>query len=83
MTHENINLIIHCPNCNDPVIIEQLNCKIFRHGVFKNDNIQINPHASQIECENYVSNGLIYGCGKPFKIIESYNSFDVEVCDYI
>jgi hypothetical protein len=81
MTNENI--IIHCPHCNDPIIIEQLNCKIFRHGVFKNDNIQINPHATKIECENYITNGLIYGCGKPFKIIEFYNDYHVEVCDYI
>ena len=75
-----INLIITCPHCNDPIIIDQLNCKIFRHGVFKNTNQQINPHSTKLECEYYLINDLIYGCGKPFQIID--NNI-VQICDYI
>ena len=75
-----LNLIITCPHCNDPIIIDQLNCKIFRHGVFKQTNQQINPHASKLECEYYLINNLIYGCGKPFQIID--NNI-VQICDYI
>jgi hypothetical protein len=75
-----LNLIVTCPHCNIPIIIDELNCKIFRHGVFKNTNQQINPHASKIECDDYITNDLIYGCGKPFKIIDNNN---VEICDYI
>ena len=75
-----INLIITCPHCDDPIIIDQLNCKIFRHGVFKKTNQQINPHASKIECDEYLTNDLIYGCGKPFRIIDNNT---VEICDYI
>jgi hypothetical protein len=83
MSTENLNLIVLCPHCNDPILIDQLNCKIFRHGVLKNNSEQINPHSSKIECDNYVNNDLIYGCGKPFKIIELNNEYKVEICDYI
>ena len=27
--------IIICPNCNEFIIIEKLNCGIFRHGIIK------------------------------------------------
>ena len=27
--------IITCPNCNDILIISELNCCIFRHGIYK------------------------------------------------
>ena len=80
---ENLNLIITCPHCNNPVLIEQLNCKIFRHAVLKNTNQQINPHASKDECDKYISDDLVYGCGKPFKIIEYNQQYKAEICDYI
>ena len=25
--------IVECPHCNEPIIIEKLNCGIFRHGI--------------------------------------------------
>ena len=80
---ENLNLVIICPHCQDPVLIDQLNCKIFRHAVLKTTGEQINPHTPKVDCENYVSNNLVYGCGKPFKIIESDQQYKVEICDYI
>jgi hypothetical protein len=77
-------LIIKCPHCDDYVIIEKLNCCIFRHGIFKNTLKQIDPHTSKIECEKYISENLIYGCGKPFIIKKNANlTFTVEICDYI
>ena len=75
--------IIHCPHCNIPVLIEELNCSIFRHGVFIKTNTQIPPHASKKECEYYIKNNLIFGCGKPFKIIKINNHLLPEICDYI
>ena len=39
---------IPCPHCQEFIIIEQLNCGIFRHGVLKKSGKQINPHASKI-----------------------------------
>jgi hypothetical protein len=80
MLNDKLNLVISCPHCNDPILIDQLNCKIFRHAVFKNNGLQINPHASKLECEDYLIKNLIYGCGKPFKINSQYLA---EICDYI
>ena len=39
--------IINCPNCNDILIISELNCCIFRHGIYKKINEQIDPHLSK------------------------------------
>ena len=36
--------ILKCPHCNDFIIIEKLNCGIFRHGVSKVTGQQIAPH---------------------------------------
>jgi len=77
-----VNLIVNCPHCNNAVLIAELNCRIFRHGVLKSNNTQINPHASKEECEYYIKNDLIYGCGKPFRILEG-NDFKTVVCEYI
>ena len=69
-------------DCNVPVLIEQLNCRIFRHGILKSNNTQINPHASKEECDYYIKNDLIYGCGNPFRILEN-NEFKTVICEYI
>lgn len=77
-------IIVQCPHCGCDVIIEQLNCKIFRHGVFKDSGKQINPHAPKIDCDMYIEKELIYGCGKPFIVLQqSDNSYKAEICDYI
>jgi hypothetical protein len=78
-----INIVVTCPHCNDQILIEQLNCKIFRHGILKSNNTQINPHASKEECEYYINNNLIYGCGKPFIIVENNNELTAVICEYI
>ena len=78
-----INIIVTCPHCDDQIIIEQLNCKIFRHGILKSNNTQINPHANKEECDFYINNDLIYGCGKPFIIVENNNELKTEICEYI
>lgn len=76
-------IILNCIHCNELVIIEQINCAIFRHAVFKNNFIQINPHESKENCEKYIKNDLIYGCGKPFKIITDNETYKLIECDYI
>jgi hypothetical protein len=84
MSNNNINLIISCPHCLENILIEQLNCCIFRHGVFKNNGIQIEPHSPKERCDHYIQNKLIYGCGKPFKIIKNENNeYRAIICDYI
>lgn len=66
-------MIINCPWCNEYIIIEEVNCGIFRHGYDINYN-QINPHGNMEYC---ISN-TIYGCGKPFSIINGI----IQQCSY-
>jgi hypothetical protein len=78
-----MNNIVVCPHCNEYVEILELNCKIFRHGILKSNNMQMNPHALEEECNYLIVNNLIYGCGKPFKIEVNNNLMNVFICDYI
>ena len=75
--------ILVCPNCKDSFIMEKLNCAVFRHAIFIATGQQINPHAPKEECEYYLNNKLIYGCGKPFRIKIVNGKFETELCDYI
>jgi hypothetical protein len=74
-------LIVLCPHCFENIVIykNEINCAIFRHGVYKKDNNQIDPHLNKIECDNLYNSGLIYGCGKPFKLVNDIP----EICDYL
>jgi hypothetical protein len=73
-------LIVSCPHCTTTILVEELNCRIFRCGILKSDGNQINPHLNKSECDRLYICGLIYGCGKPFRIDMSGNPV---VCDYI
>ena len=90
MNIENItNIVVECPHCKEPVLIEKINCCIFRHASFKNTGQQIGPHTEKKLCDSYINNDLIFGCGKPFQIIVNTNSkneddkFIAIICDYI
>lgn len=76
-------MIITCPHCNMYILIEQINCAIFRHGVYRDTGQQLNPHASKIECDNAITHDLIYGCGMPFKLIQINDEYTAVICDYI
>jgi hypothetical protein len=43
----------------------------------------MDPHAPKDICDEYIKHDDIYGCGKPFMIIEHENGFTAIVCDYI
>jgi hypothetical protein len=73
-------LIIECPHCTQSIEILELNCRIFRCGIYKNTGQQINPHLDEISCKQLKKNELIYGCGNPFQIIENNKAV---VCGYI
>ena len=75
--------IVQCPHCKCLIVVEKINCAIFRHGYFKNNNNQIDPHASKELCDYYIRENLIYGCGKPFKIIINDNKLEPVICEYI
>ena len=73
--------IFNCPHCDMTIEVEesQLNCKIFRCGIYKNNYTQIPQHSTKIECDILYNTGKIYGCGKPF----IYDGKNVKICDYI
>jgi len=74
-----------CPHCKlqIQVLKKDFNCRIFRCGIYKNNFKQIDPHMKKDDCEKLYNENRIYGCGKPFKIIENNNNFCVTKCDYI
>jgi hypothetical protein len=74
-------LYLPCPHCEDLIEIplHEINCRIYRHGVWKHNFQQIDPHTPKHLCEEYVKKELIYGCGKPF----CFNNDKLESCDYI
>jgi len=76
------NFIINCPHCQDQVLIEKINCGIFRHGVIKSTGKRVPPHASKERCNTLKAQDLIYGCGKPFQIKKS-DPLNPTICDYI
>ena len=90
MDSENItNIVVECPHCKVPVLIEKLNCCIFRHGIFKCSKKQIDAHTNKYLCDLYIEKDLIFGCGKPFRVIHNENSTNADdkfisiICDYI
>ena len=82
---ENEYVIIQCPHCKDyiTVYLKEYNCKIFRHGVYKNTLKQIDPHLSKLECDRLFNKKLIYGCGKPFQVLIENNQVIIKRCHYI
>ena len=86
---EPTDFVVECPHCFNPILIEKINCAIFRHGTLKSNGQQIDPHALKELCDFYVQKDLINGCGKPFKIILNPNSknnddkFIAIICDYV
>ena len=77
--------LVLCPWCSMYIIImkEEFNCKIFRHGVLKSNHTQIDPHLNKQDCDRLVRENLIYGCGKPYQLVEKNNIWIAEKCDYI
>ena len=77
-------IIIKCPHCEQLCEIVELNCRIFRCGILKSDGKQIHPHAPKQVCDDLKSRNLIFGCGKPFQVLDGENkTLVVVVCDYI
>lgn len=60
-----------CPHCRlwTEVFQKDLNCKIFRHAVYKKDFKPINPHASEAEVSTIKDK--IIGCGGPHQLFQS------------
>ena len=83
-TKNQLDIVVICPHCKDPILIQELNCGIFRHGIFKQNGQQIDPHLNKETCDELLANNLIFGCGKPFQILhEPDDSFKIHICEYI
>jgi hypothetical protein len=80
---ENETIIVICQTCKEPVLIEKLNCCIFRHAILIETNQQIDPHSKKEVCDFLFDNKLIYGCGKPFRIEKIGQIYEAFLCDYI
>ena len=81
-----LDLCVTCPHCTKPIMVyvEDINCAIFRHGVYKETGIQIDPHAPKKVCDALAQQGKIYGCGKPFKLVRTDSvTYIAKVCEYI
>ena len=72
-------LLVTCPHCNQFIIMEALNCGIFRCGIYKQNGEQIPPHLDRERCLELVRDHLIFGCGQPFRIVGD----EAEKCDWI
>jgi hypothetical protein len=76
--------IITCPNCDIYLCITELNCGIYRCGIYRETNEQIDPHLSKEMCDKLIETNQIYGCSKPFQIIvQDDGTWIVQKCDYI
>lgn len=76
--------VFPCPHCAQMVQVlkAETACRIFRHGVYKATNTQMPPHTAKPECDRLAAEGLLYGCGKPFRLTRGREPH-VEICGYI
>jgi hypothetical protein len=81
----NNTIILTCPHCYSTVVVleNEINCKIFRHAVFKNTYKQTNPHESKTNLDTWMNEGKLFGCAKPFQMIQINNEWFTKKCDYI
>ena len=84
---ESDEICIMCPHCKELIYIlkSEINCNVFRHGIYKHNLQQMDPHAPKEMCDKLKNEDLIIGCGKPFTLVfnKENNSFKSQICDYI
>lgn len=84
MPKQTSSFFVECPHCKCLVEIAEINCAIFRHGTYRHNGRQLNPHLPKADCERLVATGAIYGCGKPFQLVQREGGvYDAVICDYI
>ena len=77
--------IYQCPHCLCYVEtrLEEINCKIFRHGILKVNGLQIDPHLPKLGCDQLVADDAIYGCGGPYMLHLKDGQWVAEICGSI
>ena len=85
MIEQDDYLLFPCPHCLELVMVmkKDINCRIFRHAVYKDNYLQVNPHLPKKLCEYLMKDKEVYGCTKPFEIIFTENGYEVDECGYI
>jgi hypothetical protein len=78
------SFVFECPHCNlmVQVFVNELNCRIFRHGMFKHNWEQVPPHLPKDVCDQLVAEDQVLGCCKPYQFFDGPPPF-VDVCEYI
>lgn len=63
-------LTFPCPWCAGEIIIlvNELACRRFVHGVVKATGQAITPHAPAAECQALIAGDLIWGCGRSVEL---------------
>lgn len=72
-------MFTHCPKCFSALELVEINCGIFRCGIFKKTFECIPPHSTKGEILEWLSQDMIYGCGSPFQLVDG----KLVECDYI
>lgn len=77
--------VFECPHCSHLVQVSKadLNCRVFRHAVYKKNGRPINPHASEQQCKELVSSGKVHGCAGPFRIVDREARLFAVACEYV
>jgi len=76
--------VVQCPHCFEYVCIDEVNCGIFRHGVYKHTMLPVDPHATYDQCQVIILSDTCFGCVKPFRLEKnSLNVVTAVKCGYI
>jgi len=70
--------LVNCPACKEPVLIDQVNCGIFRHAFYTDTLKTVDPHASKRHIMETMACGRLGGCGAPFEVVDGR----ARMCDY-
>jgi hypothetical protein len=71
-------MFTHCPKCFSALELVEINCGVFRCGIFKKSFESISPHATKGDIMEWLSQDLIYGCGTPLELIDGR----LTICEY-
>lgn len=79
------HIIIECPHCHDFILVylNEVRCAIFRHAIMKTTLKQIDPHSPKHVCDELIKENKVFGCARPFRLIQGTNGWNAIPCDYI
>ena len=75
-------IYVECPHCQKTILImsNEINCAIFRHGAYKHNLKQINPHEKKEICDKNKVNIMIDG---KLQVFDDFSDliFKIWLCD--